>query len=951
MSNEQVAVLPPADNGSRVGDLRLPAAPQRSPWDDRPALGEPTRESFLPLVKELLGTDDPRAAGWSIREDSSVGARWIHAASDRARTPVQGWKLHVSATVVSAEDVLRRVLPILRRDYVCFKVAGSPVILHALNQAEGQLSQIGKFITIYPNDDEQAVRLAATLDQATRDLRGPAIPSDRALRRGSLIHYRYGGFSDQYIQTALGEILPALVTPDGARVPDRRLTYYQAPEWAVDPFIAAGFTDEEGEQSRCIGDSYLIVTALHRSPRGMVYLAIDLRAGRRCILKRALPGAALGTDGLDARDRLRHEARMLERLGENPAFPTPYDLLPEGDDLYLAMEDMDGVTLEAYVGERIAQGCCLPNRQVVDWGLQLAEMLGAVHAAGFVYRDLKSPNLIVGPGEQLRLIDFELAHEMTAPIPIRAYGTRGYVSPQQAAGEAPRLEDDIYSVGALLYFMATGAEPSLAPRQFDLPNRPIRVLNPAIPPALERVIVRCLDPDPQRRFASMAALGRALQGVRDESAADVLSVCLPAYDSEPEIRTRCGDLARRLGDTLCATAQPSPFGEGKMWISSHYLGAGIRSRDLNVGSAGPVLALADLVSTFDDAEHRAVLADGARHLLTAPRLERDPLPGLYIGEAGIGAALLRAGQVLGDRALIAAAEARGRLVAAQPHRSPDLFNGTAGRLLFHLLLWDETNAAEHLRAAGEAGEALLAMAEGAEGALELDCGWPIPPGYGSLSGRALLGYAHGAAGIADVLLDLFEVTGDGRFLTPARGVARRLARRAVPALDDESGRDWPEGEGGIGARLWCHGAAGIGRFLLHAAQLDLVPEAADLACRAAWTVVRGARAVGPVQCHGLAGNIEFALDARAVLADHPTYDRWLWSLAQLLEAFASERDGLLMFPSESPGTFSPDYMVGYAGIAMCLLRLNDPERPPQLSRRGFRPQPNPPRLLSQRTLP
>ncbi|MGH2346672.1 MAG: class IV lanthionine synthetase LanL, partial [Chloroflexota bacterium] len=870
----------------------------------------------------------------------SVVARWIHAASDRAHTPIQGWKLHVSANVVSAEDVLRRVLPILRAEHLCFKVARSRAMLHALNQAEGRLSQIGKFLTIYPNDDDQAVRLAAALDQATRELQGPAIPSDRALRRGSLVHYRYGGFSDQYLQTPLGEILPALIAPDGARVPDRRLTYYQAPEWAADPFSAAGFTDEGMEQSRCVGDVYLIVTALHRSPRGMVYLAIDLRAGRRCILKRALPGAMLGTDGLDARDRLRHEARVLERLGQDPAFPTAYDLLQEGDDLYLAMEDMDGVTLEAYVGERGAQGCCLPNRQVEEWGTQLAEMLGTVHAAGFVYRDLKSPNVIVGPGKQLRLIDFELAHEMTAPTPIRAYGTRGYVSPQQAAGEAPRVEDDIYSVGALLYFMATGAEPSLAPRQFDLPNRPIRVVNPPISPALESVIVRCLDPDPEQRFASMAALGRALQDVRDDPGTDAVVGCVPAHDPEPEIRRRCRALARRLGDTLCATAQPSPFGEGKMWLSSHYLGAGIRSRDINVGSAGPVLALADLVSAFGDARHGAVLAAGARHLLAAPRLETDPLPGLYIGEAGIGAALLRAGQALGDRTLIAAAEERGRLIAAQPHISPDLFNGTGGRLLFHLLLWDETSTEEHLRAAMEAGEALLVMAEGFENDLELDCGWPIPPGYGDLSGRALLGYAHGAAGIADVLLDLFEVTGDRRFLTPARGVARRLAKQTVRTLDDGSGRDWPEVEGGIGSRLWCHGAAGIGRFLLHATQLDLVPDAADLTRRAAWTVVRGARAVGPVQCHGLAGNIEFALDARAVLADHPTYDRWLWSLAQLLEAFASEQDGLLMFPSESPATFSPDYMVGYAGIAMCLLRLGDPERPHQLSRRGFRRQPS-----------
>jgi lantibiotic modifying enzyme len=374
-----------------------------------------------------------------------------------------------------------------------------------------------------------------------------------------------------------------------------------------------------------------------------------------------------------------------------------------------------------------------------------------------------------------------------------------------------------------------------------------------------------------------------------------------------------------------------------VWISSHYLGAGIRSRDINVGSAGPVLALADLVLAFDDPEHRRVLEEGARWLAASTHLGEQPLPGLYIGEAGIGAALLRAGQVLRDDSLIAAAAARGRVVAAQPHISPDLFNGTAGRLRFHLLLWDETGAREHLRAAVEAGCALLGMAEGDGDGREPSCWWRIPDGYDGLSGKACLGYAHGAAGIADALLDLFEATGERRFLSPATATARWLARLAVPALDDRSGLDWPEVEGGAPARLWCHGAAGVGRFFLHAAQLGVTQEAADIARRAAWTVVRGARGINPVQCHGLAGTIEFAFDARALLEDDPSYNAWLWSLARLLEAFAVERDGLLVFPSESPAVYSPDYMVGYAGVAMCLLRLGNPDgQPHQLSRRGFR---------------
>jgi hypothetical protein len=101
-------------------------------------------------------------------------------------------------------------------------------------------------------------------------------------------------------------------------------------------------------------------------------------------------------------------------------------------------------------------------------------------------------------------------------------------------------------------------------------------------------------------------------------------------------------------------------------------------------------------------------------------------------------------------------------------------------------------------------------------------------------------------------------------------------------------------------------------------------------------VAHGARWAGPTQCHGLAGNIEFLIDTYQATGD-PAWLAEARTLGHLLDAFAVERDGLLMFPSESCRVFTPDYMVGYAGVAMTLLRLADPDhRPHQLSRRGFR---------------
>ncbi|HEY7035495.1 MAG TPA: class IV lanthionine synthetase LanL [Thermomicrobiales bacterium] len=897
---------------------------------------EPETESWRRVVEDACASPAARVGGWSVAADPDQPEQWLRVQHPSAHVPEQGWKLHVSATLLSAEETLRRTLPVLLAEPLAFKVAATPGALNALNNGTGALSQIGKFITVYPRDDDQAVRLGVALDEATRGLPGPAIPSDRALRAGSVVHYRYGGFGGLTVQRRNGEIVPALRTPNGELVPDVRRAVYQSPEWAVDPFLAANVADERTAPPPLIGGRYLLMAPLHRSARGSVYLAVDLDQPRRCVLKQATANSLIDRTGHDARDRLHHEAAVLRRLAPDPRFPASYGLIEQGDDVYLAMEDVAGETLEGHILRLARRGCTLPAARVVAWGRELAAMLGTIHDAGLVYRDLKSTNVIATPEGRLRLVDFELSAERGGAI-APGTGTRGYLSPQQDAGAPPAVTDDVYGLGALLVYMATGAEPSQAPRPFALLDRPLRLVNPAISPALASVVARCLDPDPPARFPDMAAVDAALAAVEPYA-----SVVAPAYggesvaspETEHEARRRSRDLARRLGDTLCTVAEPAPVGRGLTWVSRHPLTAGMRARDLNTGAAGTLLALAEIVADLDIATHREVLRAGVDWLADAPRPGAEPLPGLYVGEAGVGAALLRAGQVLREPAPIESAVARGRSIATMPFESPDLFDGTAGRLRFHLLLWDETSESEHLAHALTAGEALCASAEDAgDGGV---C-WTIPSGFGGLSGLRYLGYAHGAAGIADALLDLFDATGDERFLEPARGAGRWLARQAISALDDGSGLNWPSTEGDESAvAYWCHGAAGIGRFFLHAAALDLLPEADEIATRALRTVARGTRWVAPPPCHGLTGGIELLLDAYQASGD-PAHLTEARSLARLLEAFALEQDGLLVWPAESPVRITPDYMVGYAGVAATLLRLAAPDRRPHgLCRRGFR---------------
>lgn len=877
-------------------------------------------DSFFDIVLDALEAleHEKSRRAWHVEGPEATGGGWIHVSPARLLEAEQGWKLHLSATAWSAEEVLRRALPVLLAERAAFKVAPSSRAVESLNEGEGGLSQIGKFMTVYPRDDEQAVRIAVALDRATEGLRGPRVPSDRPLRPGSLVHYRFGSFVDRVTQAPTGELVSMLTTPTGELEPERRGSRYAVPDWAVDPFAGAGSSDERTP----LAGRYVPVVTLHRSPRGTVQLAADLEAGRPCVLKQAFRDARVTADGVDARDHLRREAELLQRFGPDPSLPAVIEVLEHEGDLYLAMERLEGETLSRHVSGSARTGRLPPEERVIEWGRALARTIGRIHGAGFVYRDLTSLNVIVGPDGELALVDLELVREAgSAPSPFGA-GTHGYCSPQQARGESPAVSDDVYSLGAVLYFALTGAEPADAPEPEHLLSRPIRALRPGASRALAGAVERCLRLEPGERFASTGEVDRALakaSGPRPPAGAD------RAAASERNT-SAYGDMAREIGDRLC---RAFTSGDGRADGGPQPL----PSRDLAGGMAGMVLALAELVDEFRDPGHGATLAAAARQLAEWPALGHEPLPGLYVGEAGIAAAILRAGQALDDRPLLGEAVRRGAWVSSLPTGSPDLFAGTAGRLRFHLLLWDETRESEHLEAAVRAGEALVAAAEDTGGGAVR---WRIPAGWGRFSDRAYLGYAHGAAGIADTLLDLLEATGEARYLDRVRGAVALLERHQIAALDDGGGLTWPDEEDGAPAgALWCHGSTGIGRFLLRAADSGGMQETLPAARRAALMVSRGARFLGPLSCHGLAGNIEFLLDMARTTGE----EQWRWealSLAELLRAFVVEADGGSQWFSGSHAPLGPDYLGGYGGIGMCLLRLADPERPSQLTRDGFR---------------
>jgi eukaryotic-like serine/threonine-protein kinase len=297
---------------------------------------------------------------------------------------------------------------------------------------------------------------------------------------------------------------------------------------------------------------YEIVAPLGAGGMGEVYRAKDAKLGREIAVK-VLPSATASDP--DRRRRFEMEARSASALN-HPNILTIYDIGETDGTIYIAMELVEGKTLR----ELVAPGEPLPTKRLLELAVQTAEGLAKAHSAGIVHRDLKPENIMISKDGFAKILDFGLAKltetasqdQSVAPTAIAAptqpgtvMGTAGYMSPEQASGQPVDFHSDQFTLGAILYEMATGkrafqkktgAETLVAIIREE--PEPLAQLAPKTPGPLRWLVERCLAKDPEERYASTKDLARDLRSVRDHLSETSASGGLEKAEPAPARRRR-----------------------------------------------------------------------------------------------------------------------------------------------------------------------------------------------------------------------------------------------------------------------------------------------------------------------------------------------------------------------------------------------------------------------------
>lgn len=293
------------------------------------------------------------------------------------------------------------------------------------------------------------------------------------------------------------------------------------------------------EAPELLNDRYLLIKPLASGGMAHVWLGQDKLLGRTVAVKILREEF---TRRADFQQRFRREAQAVARLS-HPNLVTVYDFGVQEERFFMVLEYVEGEDLKTHL-RRVRTEAAEPPPWTV-WGnitLEVCEGLGFAHRAGLVHCDIKPQNILIRADRHAKITDFGIARAVAQEVPelpapgsvereparseTTVWGSPQYFSPEQAAGEPITPASDIYSAGVMLFEMLTGRLPfpgrdprTLALQHLHEPPPSPRLLNPAVAPALEEIVLRAMAKDPAERFRNGEQMARVLRSLLSPASA------------------------------------------------------------------------------------------------------------------------------------------------------------------------------------------------------------------------------------------------------------------------------------------------------------------------------------------------------------------------------------------------------------------------------------------------
>jgi serine/threonine protein kinase len=846
-----------------------------------------------------------------------------------AGTPewVQGWIIDISVIYTQIPNLLKAILPLLCRERLVFKLALNAKAAKAILNGEFGYLLLGKVLSIYPAEPQQASWIAQELIDLAQGFRGPEILTDRRL--GEVVYTRYGAGKPVMIVNQAGIEEPYIYDLQGNLVREPYSLPFQLPKGITWPFGAIT-SPEAPKKETVLQDKYKPMAFLKEDPKGNVRKGLYLEKLWRikwCVIKEGKRDVLADHRGRDVTDRLRWQYEVHKDLEGFVPLPRIYDLFAENGDSYLVMEYIHGKSLEK-IAWNILSGKTwdlLDTRDrlhLLHYTAQAIEIIEKMHDRGYIHRDITAANFLVDKNQRLWMIDLELAYcnQNKRPTPPFRLGTPGFMSLEQLETQDPTIAQDIYALGALCIYLLTGIMPDKFAQEDPIElNEQLRFFIPSS--GLVDILTASQAEDAASRpgiSILKEEINRFLQQQFDEKKANSKNTTFPFKREKTKTV---------IENALNGLASPGLINSDHLWLSKtaqNPVFSYMQNMSMSVypdfyqGLSGVIWLLAraqrlGFSLTSCETGYTKSLAFIQERVLNFS--ETTP-GGLYFGTAGMALALVEAasaGLILDRKAAL---ESIKICLQSENLDGLGITKGLVGKgmaLLCSVGLLDDSFTLDALH---KIVVRLLAVQE-------KDGSWEVLTEK-TIRHIKVTGFGHGVAGIVCFLLSYFEKC--DRECEIESAVTKALKWLSSQWYTKKGQIRWVLNDRLKGSSFdFQNGSLGIMLCLIKAYEIFGLEEYRRLAQDTLLQFPKCGISLDLTQMNGLAGIGEICLEGARAFGPDGWLDRADWIAQFILHHFHKEKNGSCYWMPDGTPFPTAGLMEGNSGIIHFLMRYHSPE--------------------------